>query len=179
MAAEQCKGYVYRSMTPLTEEAMSGLLKGHFEGECAIVRRIDQAEVVRYTADEPLIENWTEGQIFNEAAELRWRKTMKGFAALWLTEQAASPEGFTLLKDSPFAAVCPSEKVNHGFLLWGTRLDEDLGRWWEARIPRTLYYPGFPINKNSGPPQLSYRLYREGETVRWIRLVKLVEVKNE
>lgn len=179
MAIEDSKGYVYRAITALKKEATADLLKAHFDGADACVKRVDRSGIEHFSAatSESLIEDWTEGQIFNEAAEMRWRKTADGFAVLWLTEQPISPDGFVLLKDLPYRAVRPSTKGDHGFLLWGTRLDKGGGRWWEARIPRPLHYPGFPVGNNTHPPQLSYWLYREGETVRWIRLVKLMEVK--
>jgi hypothetical protein len=177
VATGELKGYVYRAASPLQAEDLAGLLKAHFTRASAIVKRIDWADVVCCNVDESLIENWTEGQVFSVAAELRWRKTASGYAALWLTEQPIALEGFVLLEDSPYTAACPSKKTDHGFLLWGTRQDKNKTRWWEARIPRPLRYEGLPVNKNS-PPHLSYRLYWHGETVRWTRLLEFVEVNT-
>ncbi|MCS6861432.1 MAG: hypothetical protein NZT92_14040 [Abditibacteriales bacterium] len=190
------KGYVFYAT--LEQDVLARLLKERFhirEGEapaepnasaepsapperrppaCALVRRVDCADVK--TCEEVIshLAQWTEGQIFNENAELRWRQTQGKYAVLLLTEQNDPPDGFQLLNGAPFTVVRPSSDDQHGFLLWGTRYDKAKDRWWEARIPRPLRYPAKTHNK---PPQLAYRLYQEGATVRWVRLVGLKEVQ--
>jgi hypothetical protein len=179
VATEDEKGYVYRATLP--KDALAALMKARFgdrEGEapaepaCAIVRRVDCADMKSCAEVLSSLERWTEGQIFNENAELRWRQTAEGYAVLLLTEQDNPPADFQPLNGSPFTVVSPSSDERHGFLLWGTRPDKD--KFWETRIPRSLRYP---IKTNGKPPQLVYRLYQEGAAVRWVRLVELVEVK--
>lgn len=168
------KGYVYRTPSPLTQGDLASLLKDRFADACAIVRRVDGAEMKRCEELLPTLATWTEGQIFNEHAELRWRQTEGKYAVLLLTEQNNPPEGFQPLDGSPFTVVCPSQKEAHGFLLWGTRQRKD-SNFLETRIPRPLRYP---IQTNGKPPQLVYRLYQEGAAVRWVRLVGFKEVKS-
>jgi len=179
VATEDEKGYVFRAT--LTKDALADLLKERFDGRegeapaepaYAIVRRVDCADMKSCAEVLLSLECWTEGQIFNENAELRWRQTAEGYAVLLLTEQDNPPADFQPLNGSPFTVVCPSSDERHGFLLWGTRPDKD--KFWETRIPRPLRYP---VPMTSKPPQLVYRLYQEGAAVRWVRLVGLVEVK--
>lgn len=176
MTTDQRTGYVFHAT--LTKEALASVLKGRFhDGDCAIVRRVDWADPVTFRVGEVelLLEQWTDGQIFNSNAELRWRQTADGYAVLLLTEE--NDPGFQYLASSSFTVACPSKDEKHGFLLWGTPRSEDRRRstdiWWEARIPRPLHYP---IKTKDGPPRLLYRLYLDGEAVRWVRLVKLEEV---
>lgn len=181
MATEQKKGYVYGAT--LAEDTLTNLLKEHFNRACAIVRRVDDAKVVLFpSADaESLPGVWTEGQTFNDGAELRWRKTDNGYATLLLTEAKKLSDDFQPLSESPLSVVAPSLNEKHGFLLWGTRAAN--GQWWEARIPRPLQYPrksedNKPLKDGDKPPQLVYWLYQEGAAVRWVRLVKLEEVNS-
>jgi hypothetical protein len=84
------------------------------------------------------------------------------------------------IADKPFVVVPHFARSDQGYLLWGTR--PDANKWWETRIPRPLNYPRLSKDGNSSPPQLAYRLYRDGEdkeTVRWVRLLKLTEVKQD
>jgi hypothetical protein len=179
VAFEEKKGYVSHGL--LQKDVLSSLLKERFDRACAIVRKVDNAEVVLFPSPEveSLPGDWTEGQIFNEKAELRWRIVPDGCRVLLLAEENNPLTGFQILNGSPFSVVSPSKDNKHGFMLWGTRPDQD--KWWETRIPRPLRYPCNAKNKllteKDKPPRLVYRLYLEGSAVRWVRLVKLEEVK--
>jgi hypothetical protein len=171
VATEERNGYVYRAT--LTEDALTKLVTGRFEGAGAIIRRVASAQFASFPSAEieSLPGDWTEGQIFNTEAELRWRQATGGYAVLLLTEKDDPPANFQPLAGSQLTVVCPSSDETHGFLLWGTR--QTGSQRWEARIPRPLRYPGKPT---VNPPKLAYQLYQEGAVVRWVRLVKLVEV---
>jgi hypothetical protein len=173
VSTEEKRGYVYSAT--LTDDTLANLLKEHFNRACAIVRRVDDTNVVLFpSADtESLPGVWTEGQIFNDVAELRWRKTGNGYAALLLTETTKLSDNFQPLSESPLSIVAPSSNEKHGFLLWGTRYSQSTGAFWEARIPRSLQYP---VKTKGEPPRLVYWHYLDREAVRWIRLVKLEEV---
>jgi hypothetical protein len=179
MADENKIGYVYHA--ELLPDELSTLLAQLFDTKAAaIVRRVNGAA---YPAFKPsLLDEWSEGQVFNDKAELRWRRKAEKFAVLLLTEEEQEGGTFQPVKGAPFTVAFPTreeKRDSHGLLLWGTRLDENRKCWWETRIPRALHYPNFPVAGNNAPPRLSYKLYREGETVRWIRLVKLVEDANQ
>ncbi len=173
MSTEEKNGYVYRAI--LKQETLESVLKTHFNGAHAIVRRVDCTSVKTYEEVLSGLDQWAEGQIFNDKAELRWRKTDKDYnMTLLLTEEDNPPDPFPADRRLSFTVVCPSLDKNHGFLLWGTRQDQDTGTFWEARIPRPLCYS---LKTKGKPPQLAYRLYQDGEAVRWVRLVDLVEAK--
>ena len=178
MADENKTGYVYHAELPPDE--LATLLAKLFDTKAvAIVRRVDGAAFPVFKPS--LIDEWSEGQVFNDNADLRWRRKGEKFAVLLLSEEDRQGGTFQPVKGSPFKVAFPTRKEkrgSHGFLLWGTRLDKNGECWWETRIPRALRYPNFPVADNNAPPRLSYKLYCEGETVRWIRLVKLVEDTN-
>jgi hypothetical protein len=163
-------GHVLRAT--LDREALTGLLAERFGSRAiAIVRRIDGAEFVPFDAANPgaLPEAWTEGQLFDEGAEVRWRARDDTYEVLLLTERADSSPDFQELRESPFDVVIPSPEGSQGFMLWGTRLSE--GTWYEARIPRRLVYPIATQRKL----RLDHRLYERNATVCWVRLCGLKE----
>jgi hypothetical protein len=191
MPAEDERGYVYRAEPAMNQDALADLLKDRFRGACAIIRKVDDAKMVEFPSAEAEIlpGDWSEGQIFNERAELRWRRTGDGYAVLFLTEKPDSlqteadqsehepPAGLVPVNNKPFKIARASEDENHGFMLWGKprKEGESGAAWREVRIPRLLCYP---LKTEGGPPRLVYRRYCDGETVRWTRLVKLVEVQT-
>jgi len=156
-----------------------------------IVRRVDAIEFLAFALDQAgaLIADWEEGQIFSDKAELRWKRKNDGWTCLLLSEQSKELllAGYNELiakwqavAGKPFAVVPHFNQSDRGFLLWGTRPDAD--QWWETRIPRPLHYPRPSKGRNSSTPQLTYQLYSDGEdkeTVRWVRLLKLTEVKQD
>lgn len=190
-------GYVYNVTLPRAE--LVTLLTHLFKPkDAAIVRRVDSLEFLSFNAE--LVEQWSEAQVFNEVAEVRWRRSGDTYLVLLLSEQSKEvllaeqyelEEKLQLINSAPFIIAHPSSRQEHGFLLWGTRLVErqqgastascsepsPVSEWWETRIPRALQYPGFPKGDNKKPPQLAYRLYHDDEAVRWVRLTKLVEVQ--
>ena len=180
MCAREKEGYAYHA--ELTKGALATVLreKDRFDLEdaWAVVRRVDCADVVPFHSAEAerFLEQWTGGQVFNTSAELRWRRVGDGYAVLLLAEEDNPPADFQPLqeKDKPFTVGHTSSDEGHGFLLWGTRYDQGTDTFWEARVPRPLCYP---LKTKGKPPRLAYRLYREGEVVRWVRLVNLVEEK--
>jgi hypothetical protein len=190
-------GYVYQAT--LGQSELASLLTRLFSRcDAMIARRVNAADFLSpntadteaLTADEAArwLEQWDEAQIFNATAELRWRRQGASYAALLLSEQPVNSllgeademtASLQSLTAAPFVVRKPSMLNTHGFLLWGTRADKEEKCWWEARIPRRLSYQGFPPkNDKAKPPQLTYKLYQDGETVRWIRLVKLEEATN-
>ncbi|MCA1592683.1 MAG: hypothetical protein LC754_08550 [Acidobacteria bacterium] len=179
MSTVTTKGHVFHGT--FAPDALVELLAARFDSSaCAVVRRVDDARFVKFPAPEAaqFLSTWTEGQVFDEHSEVRWKKQSERYSVLLLTEDSASvgeeeagvdkasaSPGFTPLHDAPLEVRAPSTQDTHGFLLWGTRPVN--GQWWEARIPRPLSYPLETSNK---PPRLIHCLYSEGATVRWVRL---------
>lgn len=166
------RGYVLRAKLeaiPLAEQ----LTKLFNVTARAIVRRVDDMDFVSFDSNsaEALLQKWTEGQIFNDQVELRWRQSADVYDVLLLTEENSLLSGFQPLTGSPYTVTEPSSGEDHGFLLWGTKFVQ--GSWLETRIPRTLRYPVQTGKK----PRLSYYLYKEGAAVRWVRFRGLQEVK--
>jgi hypothetical protein len=170
VANEQRSGHVYQG--DLTKDALAKLLGERFGNAHTIARRVDlcRAEKFDPTGIDSFLNEWDEAQVFNDEAELRWRRTPSGHTVLLLTETEAPPTGLPTAHDSPFDVVDPSTARTHGFLLWGTR--NNRGQWWEARIPNPVSYP---VKSGSKPPRLVYRLYERAGTVCWVRLVKFAE----
>ncbi len=169
--ADETKGYV--SHAALTPDALVELLTKRFHATAqAIVRRIDAAEFVMFEPNQAdqWLNSWSDGQIFDHEAELRWHRSKGAYSILLLTESNAMLGDFQPLAGSPYVVTDPSANDTHGFLLWGTTLDK--GGWIETRIPRLLQYP----MQGEKKPQLSYRLYQERMTVQWIRFAGLKEV---
>lgn len=172
--------YVYASPEPLTPDQVCELAASLFgtNAPIAIVRRVNDAQVLRFTGDLPL--QWPEGQAFGPPGELRWRPAPGGRRAILLLTEAASPKSADLAPlPGPSLVADPVSTGKNSALLWGTHMrpDPDAAAeqvWWETRIPRPLRYPG---SHGPRPPRLALRLYRERESgaVRWTRLVGLVE----
>jgi hypothetical protein len=166
--SDEVKGHVFRAV--LAQSALAELLSVRFdETVVAVVRRVDWADFVEFNPAESnaLFESWTEGQLFDSRSEVRWSKSDETYDVLLLTERGECPLDFKKLRgaETPFDIVLPSKDEAHGFLLWGT--PPRVGReWLEARIPRRLRYPG-KINETL---RLSYKLYKRGEAVCWVRL---------
>ena len=175
--ADEPSGRVFRAALAgesSGRDALAGMLKERFdESAVAIVRRLNDAEFVEFRPAEAerLLEDWTEGQLFDPKSEVRWRQADDGYDVLLLTESNDLPMGFRELRDSPFTVVEPSSKETHGFLLWGTTHDRD--GWLETRIPRYLRYPV----ETKGSLRLSYLLYERGAVTCWVRLRNLREVR--
>jgi hypothetical protein len=185
MSTAATKGHVFHGT--FAPHALAHFLAARFDSSaCAVVRRVDDARFVSFPPPEAaqFLALWTEGQVFDEAVEVRWKKRGEQYSALLLTEERAPvegedpgesiniPIGFTPLH-AALEVREPSKQNTHGFLLWGTRRgDED--QWWEARIPRPLSYP---LETRDGTPLLNYCLYEEIGAVRWVRLRGLSEVK--
>jgi len=178
MADETKTGYVYHAELPPDE--LATMLAQLFDtNAAAIVRRVNGAAFPSFKPN--LLDEWSEGQVFNDKAELRWRRKAGKFAVLLLTEEKQEGGVFRPVKGAPFTVAFPTreeKRDSHGLLLWGTRSDKAGKCWRETRIPRSLNYSDFPVADSKAPPRLSYKLYREGETVRWVRLVNLVEDTN-
>jgi hypothetical protein len=184
---EAMNGYVYCSEIEVDKlkTALSHLFQ---EGDGSILRCVNNAAFCTFSPDNAasLVAKWDEGQVFNNRAELRWRHNGDSYYALLLSESSKEsliprqPELAAVWKSvtgSPFTVVSQCNQPNHGFLLWGKRYAND--RLWESRIPRSLQYPGFPSGNTVTPPRLAYRLYRDGAVVRWVRLLNLLEVKED
>jgi hypothetical protein len=171
--AVEADGYVFRAV--LTQSALAELLIERFgtRSAFAIVRRVDAAEFLLWKPSNvvKLLDQWTECQLFDSEAEVRWKKSDDVYQALLLTERHDPPVGFQPISGLPFTAVESSSADSHGFLLWGTARKQDT--WFETRIPRPLHYP---VNSDK-KPKISYRLYRERASVRWVRLTGLTEVE--
>lgn len=168
----EANGYVFRAALSL--DALTALLAERFSaGAVAVVRRIDDAEFLQFVPTDPgaLPREWTEGQIFDQASEVRWRAGEGGYAVLLLSEENDIPAGFLEIGGSPFDVRAASAAETHGFLLWGTR--QASGVWYEARIPRLLKYPVGAGEK----PRLAYKLYEREAAVYWVRLCGLKEEK--
>jgi hypothetical protein len=168
--ADEAKGYV--SHATLTTDALVELLTKRFNATAqAIVRRVDAAEFVMFDPNhvDEWLNHWSDGQIFDHEAELRWHQSKGAYSVLLLTENNNLFEDFHPLAGSPFVVTAQSFNDTHGFLLWGTTRNEE--GWIETRIPRLLQYPMQAKKK----PQLSYRLYQERMTVRWVRFTGLKE----
>ena len=76
------------------------------------------------------IASYIYGRAFGKNGEVRWQKTVRGYALLWLSE-GDLPEGFTQLGE--WKTTAP-QKV---FLIGGGETKP----WRDTRIPRKLKYP--------------------------------------
>jgi len=82
------------------------------------------------TPETARIEKFTYGRVFGNKGELRWQKTKRGYALLWLSEESL-PEGFE--KQGKWETISPHDI----YLLGGGETEP----WRETRIPRKLDYP--------------------------------------
>lgn len=120
-------------------------------------------EITDWTSGHPAaaeIEKYTYGRLFGKNGEIRWQKTAKGYALLWLSEDEL-PDGFVSLGENEWEMVEPQNV----FLLGGGERKP----WRDTRIPRELNYPvdwcKFPKIK-----AIQYK-ERESQTIRFTRYV--------
>lgn len=178
--ADGLKGHVSRAT--LNAEALADLMASRFgPSSFALVRRVDDISFVEFPREgaAQLLASWAEGRVFDGGGEMRWKAGGDGYSVLLLEEEGAAggdaagvvgaPSGFTPLHAGPLDVSEPATRSDHGFLLWGTRLAA--GLWWEARVPRPLSYPA---NAAGTPPRISFFLYSEGGSVRWVRFRGLI-----
>lgn len=119
------------------------------------------------TPDIRKIEEYTQGRLFGVNGEIRWKKTMDGYALLWLSEgdaDKAVPEPFTALSGK-WEASAPQDI----FLLGGG----DTKPWRDTRIPRRLHYP----MEWCQSPRIRIIQYKDlhSQTIRFTRYTEFVK----
>jgi len=181
--ATRTQGYVCH--THMTTTDLADYLRTHFStGACALVYNRERIRLVPFlpTTVDTFLHDWTEGRVFNNQVELRWKMQAGLYAVLYFSERNEETRyGFQALSEGHFIVV-EEEDAPHEILLWGTQHVETIEEpadasyevWREARIPHRLSYPERCIQpRKSDTPSLKYRLYRDPDSlaVRWLRLI--------
>jgi hypothetical protein len=175
--ASELQGFV--SCANMDTQSLATLLSQEFpDPSWAILSRVDWTEVrvLNPGAIKEIVNNWPQGRIFSQRAEVRWQLHGEDYNVIHFSEMNSALPGFSPLPGSPFNAVRTASKSDHGFLLWGTNPVEKTSIWQEARIPRPLNYP---LKTKGVTPKISYLLYKQGHAVCWIRLSGFVEDKSD
>lgn len=125
-------------------------------------------------AEAQQVQQWTAGHLFGPALELRWRRKTGQFSVCLLSE------AITLPADLPQRQTVVVERQELLLRLWGEHTDNDLDKegkpfWWEAQIPRLLYYPVTGQPRTVG---LRVAAYRHGGQLVFTRYLALEAWQN-
>ncbi len=108
------------------------------------------------------IETYTNGRLFGSQGELRWQKTKRGYALIWLSEESL-PEDFE--EQGKWETTSPHEM----YLLGGGETKP----WRDTRIPRKLNYPIKPWCKYPCVKVIQYK-EQHSQTIRFTRYTEFV-----
>lgn len=106
------------------------------------------------TPDTAKIEKYTHGRMFGSNGELRWQKTKRGYALLWLSEKSL-PEDFE--EQGKWETTSPYDM----YLLGGGETEP----WRDTGIPRELHYPCVKV--------IQYK-EKNSQTIRFTRYTAFV-----
>lgn len=135
-------GFVWRSEQKLSNDLLVDLLSGPALGEqkiwylvtCVTDREFDDFKGAQ--APE-LVEKWTQGRVFSDKCEIRWRRAwdaQSNDVLVLCEEESLKPEGFSLVSERFYIRSFKEGAVMKTWL-------EDYSNNTPTRLPRSLSYP--------------------------------------